>query len=354
MTVLITGVSGRVGATLAQRLLRAGYRVRGMVRPGGQSVDESLIPDVEVVEASLLDAEALARAVSGATHVVHLAAQLVRGDTPVDRFYDVNALGTLRLLEGVVGSSTVERFVLASSDGTYRPGDPPAVPLIEDVTQEPADYYGTSKLLGEIILRNHAAQFDIPYSIVRFGTVVSPDEASEMFRLRFWRGVLGWQALGKDCHLWQLFRGKPNLLETLERAVGDADELCAVGLVGPDRQPWTLSMVDVRDAADGVQRALTEPQALGAAFNIAAERPTSHAEAATAISQIYGVPKMMVEMPMDYRLEIDIDAARTLLGFRPKHDFRSMVESVASSGTHPDDAFVPTRSTSGVASLSER
>lgn len=353
VTVLITGVAGRVGTSLAQRLLRAGYDVRGMVRPGGQSLDKSLLSKVEVVEASLLDADALASAVSGVTHVVHLAAQLARGDTPVDRFYDVNAFGTLRLLEGVVRAGNVERFVLASSDGTYRPGDPPAVPLTEDVRQEPADYYGTSKLLGEIILRNHAAQFGIPFSIVRFATVVSPEEAPSMFRLKFWRAVLQWQALGKDCHLWQLFDGQPNLLQILNDAVDDAAEDTAVGLVGPDGAPWTLSMVDVRDAAEGVYRAVTEPGALGGAFNIAAAEPTSHDEGASAISESYSVPKLMVEMPMTYRLELNIDAARESLGYASRYDYRSMLEAAEAFTSSADNGFIPARSRSGVASVSQ-
>lgn len=352
MTVLITGVAGRVGASLAQRLVRAGYEVRGMVRPGGQPLDDSLSADVEVIEASLHDADALARAVSGVTHVVHLAAQLVRGNTPVDKFYDVNAFGTLRLLEGVVRGNGVERFVLASSDGTYRPGDPPAVPLTEDVPQEPADYYGTSKLLGEVILRNHAAQFDIPFSIVRFATVVSPEEAPSMFRLGFWRSVLEWQALGKECHIWQLFRDQPNLLRIFDESVGSAADDSAAGLVGPDGSPWTLSLVDVRDAVEGVYRALTEPGALGGSFNIAAAEPTSHAEGASAVSDIFGVGKLMVEMPMTYRLELGIDAARRLLGYEPQHDFRSMLGAAIAHLAVSDSGFIPAGSRTGVASVS--
>ncbi len=58
---------------------------------------------------------------------MHLAARLIRRH-PVDQFYDVNAFGTLRLLDVVNAGGPIERFVLASSDGTYRPGAPPAVP----------------------------------------------------------------------------------------------------------------------------------------------------------------------------------------------------------------------------------
>lgn len=344
MKVLVTGAAGRVGANLVQRLVSSGVDVKAMVIPGDpQAAKLAAFPALRVVEADLGDQAAIDIACKDVTHVVHLAAQLVRGDTPVDRFYDVNAFGTLRLLEGVArAGGNVERFVLASSDGVYRPGEPPAIPLTEDVPQHPADYYGTSKLLGEIILRNHATQFDIPYSIVRFATVVSPEESRNRFRLRFWRTVLGWQALGKDCHLWPLFRGRPDLLPILETAVGDATEDIAVGFTGPEGSPWTLSMVDVRDAVEGVYQALTEPGAIGEAFNIAAAEPTSHDAAASMVSEIFGVPKLMIRMPLTWRLELSIEKARRLLGYQPMYDFRDTL-TTALTAAPTDAGFIPAR-----------
>lgn len=349
MRVLVTGAAGRVGTNMVRRLVGDGVEVVAMVLPGDpQRAKLAAFPQVEVVEADLTDQASVDAACAGVTHVVHLAAQLVRGDTPVDRLYDVNSLGTLRLLEASVRHGAgLERFVLASSDGTYRPGAPPETPLRETSPQVPADHYGTSKLLGEIILRNHAAQFDVPFSIVRFATVVSPEEAGTMFRLSFWRAVLGWQRQGRDSHLWPLFDGQPDLLAILDDQAGDAAGDTAVGLLGPDGRPWTISLLDVRDAVEGVYRALTEPGAEGHAFNLAAERPTGHDEGAATIAAAYAVPTLLATMPTSLRLELSIDLARRLLGFAPAHDFRDSVEAGRSGG---DAGFVPAGSTSGVAS----
>ncbi|MGW4588078.1 SDR family oxidoreductase, partial [Amycolatopsis thermoflava] len=62
----MTGVSGRVGSSLVPRLQRAGHDVRCVVR----SRERLPVSGVEVVEASLTDAAALAGAVSGVDVVV--------------------------------------------------------------------------------------------------------------------------------------------------------------------------------------------------------------------------------------------------------------------------------------------
>ena len=326
---------------MVRRLLRAGAEVKAMVMPGDpQAAKLEALPEVEIAEASLTDQAAIDKACQGVTHVVHLAAQMVRGDTPVDRFFDINSLGALRLLEGVVRAGGVERFVLTSTDGTYRPGDPPSVPLSEDTPQEPADYYGTAKLLGEVILRNHAAQFDIPYAMTRFATVLSPEEAAGLFTLRSMRVLLGRAALGRDSNIWQLFRNHPNLAQILDAAAADAAEDAAVSLVGPDG-PWSMHLVDVRDAVEGVYLTLTESGALGRAFNITAAEPTTYDEGASVISETFGVPKLTVEMPITWRLEMTVDAARDTLGYRPKHDYRSMVAAARAADLGETDGYIP-------------
>ena len=346
MRILVTGAAGRVGANLVKRLVTAGMNVTAMVMPGDpQAAKLASLASVRIVEADLGSQASVDVACEGVTHVAHLAAQLVRGETPVDEFYDTNALGTLRVLEGALRRGAgVERFVLVSTDGTYRPGDPPAVPLTEDVHQEPAEYYGTSKLLGEVILRNHAAQYDIPFSIIRFATVVSPEEATNLFRLRSWREIFGRARLGKDSNIWQMFERRPNLSDMLEAAVGDAPANAAVEMIGPDGAPWRIHLLDVRDAVQGVYRALTEPAGgSGGAFNIAAAEPTSTREGASLLSEVFDVPKLAVEMPMTFRLELAIDAARRTLGYNPKYDFHSMIEAARKGSLAVDDEFIPAR-----------
>jgi UDP-glucose 4-epimerase len=287
------------------------------------------ITNVEVAKADLADFDAIRRAVTGVTHIVHLAAQLVRGSTPVDQFYDINAFGTLRLLEAAGQLGGLKRFVLASTDGTYRPGRPAEVPLTETSPQEPAEAYGTSKLLGEVILRNVATQYGIPWSMVRFATVLSPEEALSMFRYGSTKSVLDRAELGTDTNIWQLFVGHPPLAEILKRSV-PANGNPAVSVVGPDGVPWSIHLADVRDVVDGVLLALRHPQALGEVFNIAGPEPTNYDEGARLIGDALCLPSYRVTMPTDWRLEVDISKARRLLGFKPAWTFSKMVATAIS------------------------
>lgn len=359
MTVLVTGATGRLGANVVSRIAMHGMEVRALVRPGAERVRKiDQIPSVQVVEGDLHCQESLDRACEGVSHVVHLAAQMVVGTRPVDEFYDINTLGTLRLLESFIRNGlNIERFILASTDSVYRPGDPPGVPLREDMELVPADYYGTSKLLSETIVKNRARQFEVPFVILRFGTILSPEESGTVYRLSFLRDWLRTQQnLGKASTLWPLFVGRPDLADVVERAAGQAPEDSALAIVGPDG-PWTLSVVDVRDAVQAVWRSIEESSAAGGTFNIAGSRPTSSLEGSSIVSEVFGVPRIVAELPFTWRMELSIDLAKRRLGFSPTYEYRDTVLAGASeSGVQTgSDWYIPAQDDQGVfAQLSGR
>jgi nucleoside-diphosphate-sugar epimerase len=105
MKVLITGVSGRVGANLAYQLQKRGYTVRGMVMPGDPKLGKVRQLGVEIVEGAIYDADAVYRACDGCDILVHLAAQMKQGNSTVQDMVNINAIGTLNVLEGALRSS---------------------------------------------------------------------------------------------------------------------------------------------------------------------------------------------------------------------------------------------------------
>jgi GDPmannose 4,6-dehydratase len=153
---LITGITGQDGSYLAELLLAKGYEVHGVMRRGSsfstQRIDhlyqDPHQPDARLFlhHGELADASSLAAAVAAARpdEIYHLAAQShvrVSFDLP-DYTADVNALGTLRLLEAARRSAPAARVYLAGSSEVF--GDAPG-PQREDTPFAPLSPYAASK-----------------------------------------------------------------------------------------------------------------------------------------------------------------------------------------------------------------
>lgn len=108
--IAVTGASGFIGGTLVASLLRQGWQVRALLRSPAQ---RQQVGAPEVVIGSLDDATALERLVDGVSTVVHIAG-LISAVRRQD-FFDVNALGTGRLVDVMLAASPTPRLLLVSS-----------------------------------------------------------------------------------------------------------------------------------------------------------------------------------------------------------------------------------------------
>lgn len=106
MTVLITGVTGLVGARLLPRLVTAGIECRALVR-GGKDAPEGVTP----VEGNLFDPYTLTQAVDGISDVIHLAAVFRSQDN--DLIWKTNLEGTRNVISAVKAHAPKARFIFA-------------------------------------------------------------------------------------------------------------------------------------------------------------------------------------------------------------------------------------------------
>ena len=120
--VLITGVTGQDGYYLAREFLDRGHDVAGAVRslesPGALQVKREL-PGIELVPFDLLDEASVSSALEATMpdRIFHLAGMSHVGEAwrrPVD-VLEVNAAGTLRLLEAMRRVAPSARLVFAGS-----------------------------------------------------------------------------------------------------------------------------------------------------------------------------------------------------------------------------------------------
>jgi UDP-glucose 4-epimerase len=171
--VLVTGGAGFIGVNLAPVLAEAGFATRCFDDfSTGHRADAEHASYDEIVEGDVLDGAALAEAVGGCTHVVHLAAQAGVPTSVADPLRDceLNVHGTLNALIAArdVG---VEGFVFASSNAPLGEIEPPAH---EGMVPRPTSPYGASKLAGEAYCSAFAGSYGVPATVLRFANVYGP------------------------------------------------------------------------------------------------------------------------------------------------------------------------------------
>jgi UDP-glucose 4-epimerase len=149
MNVLVTGGAGFIGSHSTEALLEHGARVRVLDNfSTGKRDNLPAHERLSVIEGDIRDRAALARAMAGITHVLHLAAQIsVRAsveDPPNSCAH--NVLGFVNVLDAARACG-VKRAVFASSAAVY--GVPARLPLDEESPLAPISPYGLEKQIDE-------------------------------------------------------------------------------------------------------------------------------------------------------------------------------------------------------------
>ena len=209
MKILITGICGFVGSTLARELLAAGHQVTGFdnfIRPGSETNRTPLETlGAKVITADLRDARAM-DALPAADFVIDAAANPsvlagIDGKTSSRELVDHNLTGTINVLEyckahkaGFILLSTSrvysiaplaslpvtavnEAFVLPPASSLPSPASrlPPGVSpagLAESfATLAPISLYGATKLASEAMALEYGETFGFPVFINRCGVL---------------------------------------------------------------------------------------------------------------------------------------------------------------------------------------
>ena len=159
---LITGITGQDGSYLAELLLEKGYEVHGMTRRASLPNTERiahLLDKITLHDGDLSDSSSIIRILRlvRPEEVYNLAAQShvqVSFDVP-EYSGDVDALGVLRLLEGVriLGMEKTCRFYQASTSELY--GKVEEVPQRETTPFHPYSPYAIAKQYGYWMVKEY-------------------------------------------------------------------------------------------------------------------------------------------------------------------------------------------------------
>jgi UDP-glucose 4-epimerase len=174
--VVVTGGAGFIGANLCRALGADGSEVVALDDLSTGYAENLAGLDVELVEGSILDRDLLAKVMSGADSVVHLAARpsVPRSLQDPIASHETNVTGTAYVLEAARAAGS--HVVVASSSSVY--GSTVELPKHENLPTRPLSPYGASKLAGEAYTLAWASSFGVPTLPFRFFNVYGPLQAA--------------------------------------------------------------------------------------------------------------------------------------------------------------------------------
>ncbi len=197
--IIVTGVAGFVGSTLATHLLAGGARVIGVdcltdyydTRIKERNIAPLLDHDnFQFIRKPILEVD-WAPLLDGCATVYHQAAQAgVRASwgASFECYTTWNVLSTQHLLEAMKGTGA--RMVYASSSSVY--GETKLLPMSEEHRPQPMSPYGVTKLAAEHLAVLYCRNFGVPTVSLRYFTVYGPRQRPDMAFHKFIRaGVQG-------------------------------------------------------------------------------------------------------------------------------------------------------------------
>ncbi len=292
-TALVTGGAGFIGSNLVRGLLERGAQVRVLDDLSGGSRENLAGLDVEVIEADVRDRDALAGGVKGADWVFHLAAVVAVTESmeaPV-RTYEVNALGSLRILEAA-RQAGVERAVLSSSCAVY--GDAEG-PVAEAAPAAPRSPYAASKAAMEAAAGLYARAYHLPTICLRYFNVYGPRQSPTS-----------------------------DYAAVIPAFIAETLDGKGVTIHGDGHQ--TRDFVYVDDVVRANLLAAESPRGVRGVFNVGSGESISILDVAEELQRIFPQAPPPVHGPArpgDVRFsQADLTLAREALGYRPKIDFR--------------------------------
>ncbi len=308
MLILVTGVTGRIGANLAAALREQGHDVRGFVWPGDPRVAKLEPLSLDLRSGSLADLDAIRDAMSGVDAVYHLGAAF-QGGGPFseDDYFETNVRGTFNALQAAREQDGLRRFVFASTDALYDkyvPGGIARPIREEDALRQPKGWYALSKAMDENMCLSYHATYGLPTVALRFSMVLGAGE------------ILDWPQFRLSA-----LRTRPELAD-----LWDGEERLVV-LRDENGRSHKKHIADVRDIVHGCLCALDADAAAGEAVQLGAPAAFTWDDAVPYLSDKVGTPYMDVEVggaPTYY--EYDLSKARSLLRFDPQYDVRRMID----------------------------
>tara|TARA_R110000796_G_scaffold222600_1_gene338795 strand:- start:124 stop:1062 length:939 start_codon:yes stop_codon:yes gene_type:complete len=171
--ILITGINGFVGSSLAQMELNKGNNVIGIVRDINKKTQKDILNKCSIINGDIIDAELVDRVVSDYEidliyHIAAMAIVKIAKNNPIG-CYKNNIMGTINILDAVRKINPKIKVIVASSDKAYGVHD--TLPYTEDMKLQPEDPYSTSKACADLIAQSYQKTYGIDINVIRCANI---------------------------------------------------------------------------------------------------------------------------------------------------------------------------------------
>jgi len=296
--VLVTGGAGFIGANLANRLLKEGATVTIFddFSVGTRRNLKDIANQVTVVKGDVRDFEMAKKVILGQDFVFHMAANAsvpISSENPKYDF-EVNAMGTLNVLEALRGLGSSIPLVFASSAAVY--GGHGLAPSSEENPLKPLSPYGASKLAAEAMCQAFYRTYGLPTICLRF------------------------------CNVYGPLQRKYVMFDVMEKLRRQEDKLEILGTGNQVRD-----FIYVSDVIDACLMLAKTPAAFGKVYNVGTGVGTTIKELVDVILDLLGLQNKTKVFYTNKswtgdveKLHADVTRIKKL-GFRPKFDLRTGV-----------------------------
>lgn len=285
--VLVLGGTGFIGTALIKKLVTTDCQITAVARHW-----EKKIEGVECIVGDIFDENFLLDILDNINIIYHLAWTTVPGTSNQSPIYDceTNQLGSLRILQAMA-KKKVERIIFSSSGGAVY-GIPENLPIKETEQCFPISAYGISKLAIERYLYLYSYLYGIKATVLRISNPFGLGQVPE--------------------------KGQGVIATFSKRIINDEEiEIWGDGSVVRD-------FIYIDDVIDALVKAQTidEPYAL---LNIGSGEGLSLKDIILELEKQFGKnakvkykPSRSCDVPA---IILDIDQAKTVLGWEPRTDF---------------------------------
>ena len=337
MKILVTGVTGRIGANIAKHFLQQGHEVSGFVWPGDRQSHKLTKIGAKIIEGDLASHADVITAAKGQEIILHLGAAFQAGGpfTP-EQYFDTNIKGTFNVLEAAVSQrETLKHLIVSSTDATmfkYPENGIEESIRIDTLPLDTTDWYGYSKVITEHLVDRYVRHARIPATVFRYAFVWGAGE------------VLTFPQFQLKTFIDQFEnRTETDAAETLTAM---RSEYCGEPhlIIACDRngRPWKKHGLEVREIVHAYDRASNNPNTFGNVYQLGSPLPFTWDAIVPSIAAKIGAPYSRFNLPITPTYyEHDISPACKDFQYDPKITFESMIDDAIRFTRYGESAIIP-------------